>query len=70
MYTLDIENINNNGGESMQLVIAGVILLVQVLAPKYLSIIIMILKMVVPDSIPYIDEAISIGIAIAKIKQE
>lgn len=54
----------------MQLVIAGVILLVQVLAPKYLSIIIMILKMVVPDSIPYIDEAISIGIAIAKIKQE
>lgn len=52
----------------MQLVIAGIILLVQLVIPNYLAIIIAILKMLLPDAIPYIDEALAIGIAIAKLR--
>lgn len=44
-----------------------VVLLVQLLAPSYISLIILIANFFLPDAVPLIDEALGLAITIGKL---
>ena len=45
-----------------------VVIVIEVFAPSYISIIVAIADVLIPDSIPLIDEAIGIGIVVSRLR--
>lgn len=50
------------------IILTIVVILVEVFAPSYISIIVAIADVLIPDSIPLIDEAVGIGIVVSRLK--
>ena len=44
-----------------------IIFIIELLVPKYMTIVITILKFIIPDSLPYIDEIASVVVMINKL---
>ena len=44
------------------------VLIVQIVAPSYVSILIAIAKIFIPDTVPVIDEVLSLYVAVAKLQ--
>ena len=52
----------------LQVILMVVVIVVQLCAPTYISILIALVNLFLPDSMPIIDEALNIAVVIGKLK--
>lgn len=54
----------------LQVILMIVVIVVQLCAPAYISVLIAVVNLFLPDSLPIIDEALNIAVVIGKLKLE
>lgn len=54
----------------LQIVYVLVVLGVELIAPKYISLLVAIGNMFMPDMVPYIDEILGVAVLLGKFKDE